>query len=315
MSDAPPYARTAIESMKLRWLKIILVMSLLLCVSTGGLWLRSYWVSDELVLSNEYTRETKLLSSSRGLICFSSAQFFNVGYGGPWFGHQTERPPRPVPWNQPSWLKRAGFGYETVAVPQTTQWWVASPLWFPLLLLGLVAVLSGRQLLRRIRADKDRGRRCVSCGYDLRATPDRCPECGTSVLKPAAPAAVVSGSTVVVQQPLEYAGLDVRHSRRHARFPDWLYIALVVLCYLTAIHGENEMPNGAHWNYEWERANFLMTIAALSSITLFIAGLREVLRAGLKRPSWVILGGTVMSGILPVLLKLSSKRWLQSNFP
>ncbi len=75
------------------------------------------------------------------------------------------------------------------------------------------------------------------------------------------------------------------------------------------------MPNGAHWNYEWERANFLMTIAALSSITLFIAGLREVLRAGLKRPSWVILGGTVMSGILPVLLKLSSKRWLQSNFP
>ncbi len=49
---------------------------------------------------------------------------------------------------------------------------VAVPLWVPLAVACLgVVVPRGRR----------RAGTCRSCGYDLRATPDRCPECGTTV--------------------------------------------------------------------------------------------------------------------------------------
>jgi hypothetical protein len=52
------------------------------------------------------------------------------------------------------------------------------PTWF---IAALAFLLPGRRALRWIglRRRKIRGR-CVSCGYDLRASKDRCPECGTA---------------------------------------------------------------------------------------------------------------------------------------
>jgi rRNA maturation endonuclease Nob1 len=52
-------------------------------------------------------------------------------------------------------------------------------MWLPALFFA-AASLGSFVLIRKIkRASRASMMRCAACGYDLRATPDRCPECGT----------------------------------------------------------------------------------------------------------------------------------------
>jgi hypothetical protein len=48
------------------------------------------------------------------------------------------------------------------------------PYWVPLLPCIFAAYMSRRAL----RNQRCKAGHCNACGYDLRATPDRCPECG-----------------------------------------------------------------------------------------------------------------------------------------
>jgi lipopolysaccharide biosynthesis regulator YciM len=41
----------------------------------------------------------------------------------------------------------------------------------------LPSVVVARLFARRLRANRGR---CRACGYDLRATPEKCPECGAT---------------------------------------------------------------------------------------------------------------------------------------
>ena len=83
---------------------------------------------------------------------------------------------RPGAEYRPAWagqVNRFGFRY--------TRWSngsgeVGVPLWAPALAAATAATAAGAVSRSRRRASRGR---CRRCGYDLRATPDRCPECGT----------------------------------------------------------------------------------------------------------------------------------------
>lgn len=57
---------------------------------------------------------------------------------------------------------------------------IAGPVWPIVLLTGMPAMIL---LARRMRKLRVRPGRCRVCGYDLRASPERCPECGKLVIQ------------------------------------------------------------------------------------------------------------------------------------
>jgi hypothetical protein len=80
------------------------------------------------------------------------------------------------PWTSP---KRWAPGYAS----QGKSWYVILPLWIPTAALGFVGAQVWRRPVRRLW----RLRRgcCPACGYDLRASRERCPECGLGMLETA----------------------------------------------------------------------------------------------------------------------------------
>jgi hypothetical protein len=75
-------------------------------------------------------------------------------------------------------LHRSTIAFRGPPVVPHRRWQLWVPMWF-LIGLAIVPLLVARRLTRTMQWQA--GARCAHCGYDLRATPDRCPECGTEV--------------------------------------------------------------------------------------------------------------------------------------
>jgi hypothetical protein len=176
--------------MKRRLLNLLVLLSLLLCVAACALWVRSYHWMDQLRWW--LPRDTVLaVYSDHGRVYLAAARPLSHPKRG-W-----EREARDVAGQPGVWERDAdasnysvsllGFGYANadgvegiadflrlVTVPHGS------------LCLALAALPAAR-LARALRHRRhSRAGLCLRCGYDLRATPGRCPECGEGVVsKPA----------------------------------------------------------------------------------------------------------------------------------
>ena len=90
-----------------------------------------------------------------------------------------------------TWLQRLGFDARGTSQSGTTSggdtervadWSDRAPHWALMLITGVPPLLYLPILSRGIRRRRRRGGLCGNCGYDLRATKERCPECGEPVL-------------------------------------------------------------------------------------------------------------------------------------
>jgi hypothetical protein len=184
--------------MKRRLLDLVTALSLLLCVATLILWPHSYrgnstavWRS---VSYDGYLTEWTFVGveSAAGYVCFSPWRHRVEPVN--WFrfeGPVTRRRMFDCAWsgNRPRWPGFSGPDYcgiqfrhftEPYTAPQVYEGWaVTLPYW---LISPTLAILPGFAASRWVRR---RGRSarglCARCGYDLRATPGRCPECGATV--------------------------------------------------------------------------------------------------------------------------------------
>ena len=162
----------------------ITVLSLLLCVTTVGLWGRSYWWADSIMLGGE-DRPNRVISSVYGRLSYTSIAGCLYGEHFHWYSsHFTGKVAgSPSGWfGFDAWHDVIRLKNDVGMRPPIPEWGVQFPYWFPILLTSLFPSIwfIARRRRRLIRSRRQMGL-CLKCGYDLRASKDRCPECGTAI--------------------------------------------------------------------------------------------------------------------------------------
>jgi hypothetical protein len=202
-----------------RLLTAATTLSALVAIALIALWVRSYRTADTLALTSntlaagKLTQTTYAATTGRGVLRLSLYRLTHDG----WIVERRLEFAQGLPHEQPGRHVRYGTDAPAVAAPLAPEWTLVggarlhaantrtlphpespsniSPatetheqdvLWlrFPILVIAacLLPALRIAGPVRRARRARRRRKRglCPTCGYDLRASPDRCPECGAT---------------------------------------------------------------------------------------------------------------------------------------
>jgi len=183
--------------MRRRFFRLSALICLLLGAATAALWVRSYWIGERLDWS--VGKGQRRLYIEQGRVTFLSAPL--VGMNGKHYEGWNSAPvgtrwyvddgttwgidQRSATWagfkstngTYASILDEAGVGS---SLSQRPRYWVlVVPCWFFVVICLPLPVCFVLVELRRFR--RRAIGRCPVCGYDLRASSIRCPECGTAI--------------------------------------------------------------------------------------------------------------------------------------
>jgi hypothetical protein len=182
---------------KQRLFHLATCVSLLLCLAMLALWVRSHWVYDQVTRS-QIVPPGRVFTTLRSLPGRLMWDRLYLTY--------PKRPPpewaRPWPTARWSWDTSDAIGHSPILEGWGSRWeLVRQPYrgqdhgeggWYQVLMLPhwslavATAVLPVWWLVGRLRRRRFGEGCCQKCGYDLRATPGRCPECGSTPAEVAA---------------------------------------------------------------------------------------------------------------------------------
>jgi hypothetical protein len=173
--------------MRRRLQRLALCFSTVILLSTLLLWARSWWVVDGVMW--RYGYPSLYIAANRGSLDILRAQI-TLGTFESFHIPRAQYPPPPWGIFGGRRLSMLGFAYYSGddidgpahdSVPERPVAFIdiVIPLW-P---FALVSALAPALWLRRTLTRRHRTFRglCPTCGYDLRASSDRCPECGMPV--------------------------------------------------------------------------------------------------------------------------------------
>jgi hypothetical protein len=135
------------------------------------MWVRSRWRADVFAYSD--VRGVVRIVTAPGAVRF--AVVFTTGYQRDW--HYASHPPIPSMSFEGFDFRHNVGGRPGLFGNAWSEWLVAFPWSFAC--LAFAAAPAVWLIWLRHRRKREVAGRCRHCGYDLRATPDRCPECGT----------------------------------------------------------------------------------------------------------------------------------------